>query len=51
METKIINGVKRVKTERGHWIDVKNINLYNRLSNITEEDVKDIIEKEREENE
>ena len=44
METKIIDGAERVKTEKEHWVDVRNIDLYNRLSNITEEDIKEIVE-------
>ena len=44
METKIINGIERVKTKKGHWIDSSNIELYNRLRNITEQDIKEIVE-------
>lgn len=47
METKIINGVERVKTKKGHWIDSSNIQLYNRLRNIKEQDIKDLVERSK----
>ena len=36
--------LKELKQKKGHWIDSSNIELYNRLRNITEQDIKEIVE-------